>query len=328
MNSTCCIEGLGYYAPSGILTNQDLEAMVDTSNEWILSRTGIRERHAAEPGETCSDLALTASRNALSNAGIVPQDITHIIVATFTPDAYVPSAACILQHKLGLKNVPAFDLFAACSGFLYALEAARALCALHQDARILVVASEVVTSRTDFTDRSTCVLFGDGAGAAVVSARKGAGIIVRDVMLDADGALGDLLTVKGGGSGYPPNKGLPAGREYFIEMQGREVFKYAVRCMQTLSRKILQRNGLQNSDIDLFIPHQANIRIIQALAKKLDFPEEKIMVNVDRFGNCSAASIPIALSEAMELGRFGSGNRLLLTSFGGGFTWASAVLEA
>ncbi|NCC25734.1 MAG: ketoacyl-ACP synthase III [Deltaproteobacteria bacterium] len=328
MERACTIEGLGFHVPARIVTNAELETMVDTNDEWIVSRTGIRQRHVAGPGETCSELALEATRKALKNAGLVPEDLTHIILATFTPDAYIPSAACVLENKLGLKNLPAFDLYAACSGFLYALEAARAFCALHAEARILVVASEVVTSRTDFTDRSTCVLFGDGAGAAVVTNRAERGIRIRDVMLDADGSLGDLLTVRGGGSGWPPVMGQPVGRDYFVEMQGREVFRHAVRCMQALSEKILVRNGLNNDDIDLFIPHQANERIIHSLAKKLDFPEDRIMINVDRYGNCSAASIPIALAEAMEFGRFRDGDRLLLTSFGGGFTWASAILEA
>ena len=330
MTDAASILGLGHYVPERVLTNTDLERMVDTSDEWITSRTGIRERRMAEPGQTCSDLALAAGEKALAAAGMRPEDLTHIIVATFTPDAYIPSTGCVLQHRLGAVNSVAFDLAAACSGFLYSLENARGILALHPDAKVLVVASEVVTSRVNFKDRSTCVLFGDGAGAVVVG-RPGkdqkalAGI--RDVLLKSDGSVSDLLTVRGGGSSRPPLLGHPVDEDYFVAMQGSEVFKHAVRNMYAVSVSLLERNGLGKEHIDLFIPHQANGRIVDALSRKLAFPGERIFVNLDLYGNTSAASIPLALSEAYAQGRITPGDRVLLTTFGGGFTWGSGLLE-
>ncbi|KAF5048181.1 3-oxoacyl-[acyl-carrier-protein] synthase 3 [anaerobic digester metagenome] len=229
---------------------------------------------------------------------------------------------------LGVKGLPAFDLAAACSGFLYCLETARAFTCLHPEARILVVGSEVVTSRINFEDRTTCVLFGDGAGAAVVTGQANPGPIkVLDAMLKADGSVGNLLTVHGGGSACRPVLGKTIGPEYFVQMNGRDVFKHAVRCMAEVSETVLERNGLTAGDVDLIIPHQANIRIIEAIAKKLDVAMDKVYVNVDRIGNTSAASIPIALTEAVANGRIQPGMKVLLSSFGGGFTWASALLQ-
>ncbi|MFO7718532.1 MAG: beta-ketoacyl-ACP synthase III [Thermodesulfobacteriota bacterium] len=321
------ILGLGHYAPAQTLTNADLERMVDTSDEWITTRTGIKERHIAAQDEACSDLALPAARHALDQAGVSPEQLTHIFVATFTPDAYVPSAACVLQHKLGAPQAIAMDLAAACSGFLYSLETASAFLALHPEAKILVVGSEVITSRTNFSDRSTCVLFGDGAGAAVLGAHGPALADLSEVLLGADGSLGDLLVVRGGGSGSPVKLGDPVGESFFVQMQGNEVFRHAVRNMATITNKLLRRSGLTPQDIDLFIPHQANIRIIESLAKKLAFPLEKVYVNVNRFGNSSAASVPLALSEALANGHIAPGSTVLLASFGGGFTWGAALLH-
>ncbi|BDV00762.1 3-oxoacyl-[acyl-carrier-protein] synthase 3 [Thermodesulfomicrobium sp. WS] len=322
-----CLWGLGMHTPARCISNTDFESIVDTSDEWIVSRTGIRTRYHVEPGETCSTLAVQAARRALADAAISPHEVTHLLVATFTGDCAVPPTACLVARELGIQ-APAMDLAAACSGFLYALEVGRGLIALHPDATVLVIGSEVCSSRINFTDRSTCVLFGDGAGAAVLrAAAKPGAPLLRDVILHADGAAADLLTVRGGGSACPPILGATIGPEYFVEMNGREVYKYAVRLMSEVSQEILTRNSLAVSDVDLFIPHQANIRIIEAVARKLDIPLERCFVDVDRLGNTSAASIPIALAEARAQGHIHPGDTVLLASFGGGFTWAAALLQ-
>ncbi len=329
MTSFSTLMGLGFHVPDQMLTNEDFERTIDTTDEWITSRTGIKTRHIAPLGTGASDLALHAARKALADANISPAQLTHILVPTFTPDYYVPGTACILQHKLGARCIPVMDIFAACSGFLYGLEQARAIIALHSKARVLVAASEVISSRTDFTDRSTCVLFGDGAGAAVVggTTNQDASGRILDILLEADGSLGHLLTVKGGGSASPPVCGQHIGPEFFLQMEGREVFKHAIRSMTNICTAILSRNNLSTNDIDLVIPHQANIRIIQALGKRLDVSLDRIFVNVGRYGNTSAASLPIALAEANEQGYISSGDTVLLTSFGGGFTWAAALVQ-
>ena len=324
--STSRIIGLGKYVPETVLTNADLSRMVDTSDEWIASRTGIHERRIAAEGETCSDLALEASKAALADAGIDARELTHILVATFTADSPIPSAACLLQEKLGLSGLVAMDLAAACSGFLYALETARAIIALHPESKVLVVASEIVSSRTDWTDRSTCVLFGDGAGAAVVTAGDGPGLI-QDVLLMSDGALGRLLTVKGGGSGWPYAPGATIRRDFFVEMEGREVYKHAVRNMAEVAGDILARHGLGIADVDVLLPHQANMRIIEAVGKKVGIPREKVYANVGRYGNTSAASVPLALTEAREEGLIAPDTLTLVLTFGGGFTWGASLLR-
>ena len=328
MSSQCHIAGLGSYLPRTIVTNADLERMVDTSDEWIRTRSGITARHFAQDDEPCSVLAHHAARAALADANMAAEDLTHIFVGTFSGDYNMPSTACLLQDHLGLKGVPSFDLAAACSGFLYGLETARAYTSLYSQARVLVVGSEVVTSRINFQDRSTCVLFGDGAGAAIVTgAGHPASVRVVDCMLKADGSLGGLLTVHGGGSVCKPILGQAIGEDYFVQMSGRDVFKHAVRFMSDISATLLERNGLSTANIDLFIPHQANIRIIEAIAKKLDVSMDKFFVNVDRIGNTSAASVPIALTEARATGRIQPGMKVLLAAFGGGFTWGSALLQ-
>jgi len=328
MSSHCFITGLGMHLPRTLVTNSDLEHIVDTSDEWIKTRTGIGSRYFAQPDEPCSVLAYHAACKALENAGMTAQDLTHIFVGTFSGDFNMPSTSCLLQDMLGLKGIPAFDLAAACSGFLYCLETARAYATLYPAAKILVVGSEVTTSRINFEDRTTCVLFGDGAGAAVVTGQANPGRIkVLDCMLKADGSVGSLLTIHGGGSACKPVLGQTIGPEYFVQMNGRDVFKYAVRCMSEISNTLLDRNGLTAADVDLIIPHQANMRIIEAIAKKLDVSMDKIYVNLDRVGNTSAASIPIALSEAEASGRIQPGMKVLLTAFGGGFTWASSLLQ-
>lgn len=328
MSSPCFISGLGLHLPRTLVTNSDMEKIVETSDEWIRTRTGISSRYFAQDDEPCSVLAYHAACKALENAGMSAQDLTHIFVGTFSGDYNMPSTSCLLQDLLGLKGLPAFDLAAACSGFLYCLETARAYTCLYPDARILVVGSEVTTSRINFEDRTTCVLFGDGAGAAVVTGQANPGRIrVIDAMLKADGSVGGLLTIHGGGSACKPVLGQTIGPEYFVEMSGRDVFKHAVRFMADISGNLLERNGLTANDIDLIIPHQANMRIIEAISKKMSVDMDKIYVNVDRIGNTSAASIPIALTEAEASGRIQPGMKVLLTAFGGGFTWASALLQ-
>ena len=319
------ISGLGYFVPPTKMTNSDMERLVDTSDDWITSRTGIKERRIVTI-ETCSDLGVEASRRALNDARIGPEQITHLVVATFTPDYYVPNAACCLQQKLGLREIPCFDVNAACTGFTYGLEMCRGLAAVNPEAKILLVASEIVTSRINFKDRGTCVLFGDGAGAAVIG-NQDLGAVIRDVRLKADGSLGGLLTVKGGGSGKRITPGEIIGDDFFVQMEGREVFKYAVNYMRDVARDILERNGLRIEDIALIIPHQANIRIIDALGKKLKASPDQVYINVNRFGNTSAASVPIALAEAWEKGLINRGDKVLLVAFGGGFTWAAALLD-
>lgn len=329
MKQSAVIKGLGFHVPQRILTNKDLEKLVDTNDEWITSRSGIKTRHVCSEGESLTDLSHGAALKALEDAELSPEAITHILVATFSPERYIPSAACALQFRLGLRGRMAVDLSAACSGFLYALETARALLCLHPEAKILVCSGDVVTSRVNWEDRSTCVLFGDGCGAAVVTADDGGPrrAVIRDVSLASDGALGDLLTVSGGGSGRSYRLGEPIGEDFFVQMQGREVFKHAVRSMTEVSLGLLEKHGLTPADVDVLLPHQANLRIIEAVGKKLDIPGERVFVNLDKYGNTSAASVPIALSEAAHSGFIKPGQRMLLTVFGGGFTWGAALLD-
>ena len=325
--SNCFIRGLGLYAPDNILTNADLEKMVDTSDEWIITRTGITERRIVSPGQTCTDLAAEATRRALAKAGMRAEDLTHVFLATLTPDTAVPPAATTLAHKLGVRGVLAMDMDGACSGFLYTLEVARAFVTLHPEANVLVAASEILSSRTNWSDRSTCVLFGDGAGVVVVSS-SGPGMEVIDLMLSSDGQYGPLLTVAGGYSGHPYKAGDTIDDDYFIKMNGREVFKHAVRNMSEISMDLLQKHGLKPSDVDVLLPHQANLRILDAVGRKLGIPPEKVFSNVQRYGNTSAASVPIALVEAVETGFIKPGDLVLITTFGGGLTWGSALVRA
>lgn len=326
MSNDIVIRGLGRHVPEKILTNADFEAIVDTSDEWITTRTGIKERHVVSEGEYNSDLAVGAARMALKNAGMEAEELTHIIMGTITADHVVPSGACVVQEKLGLKHRVAYDISAACSGFIFGLENARAILALHPEAKVLVIGVEVLTHRTNFEDRSTCVLFGDGAGAAILT-QGGEGPKLLDVKLSTDGSLANLLTVSGGGSAATYKLGDTVGPEYFIQMQGREIFKHAVRSMTGICNQILEDNNLTNKDVDVLIPHQANWRIIDAVGRKFEIPAEQVYSNVQRFGNTSAASVPLALSEADETGFLKKGNLVMLTAFGGGFTWASALLQ-
>lgn len=329
MKHDAYLRGLGFYAPERILTNADLERMVETTDEWITTRTGIKERHIAAPGETVSDMSTQAARAALADAGMDADELTHIFLYTVTPDFYTPSAACLLEEKLGIRGKVVQDVNAACSGYIYGLEMARAVLCLHPEAKILLCAAEVLTSRTNWTDRRTCVLFGDAAAATVISAgapRPGDGRIV-DVLLSSDGSLGHLLTIKGGGSGHPYNLGDPVDEDYFLFMNGREVFKHAVRNMTTVCEDIVAKNGLDLDAVDLFIPHQANLRIMEAVAKKLTLPEEKVVSTIARYGNTSASTVGIALAETKAQGRLTPGCLVLFGVFGGGFTWGSALVQ-
>ncbi|MBS5050252.1 MAG: 3-oxoacyl-ACP synthase [Desulfovibrionaceae bacterium] len=334
MNTHSHICGLGSFIPERILTNQDLEGMLDTSDEWITSRTGIRTRHILDDDANASDAGAAAAAAAIRDAGLEAKDITHIFVATCTPDFLCPSVACLIADKLGLSSaqeprcgaVMCFDFNGACSGFLYGLELARATLALHPDAVVLLVGAEALSRRMNFGDRSTCVLFGDGAGAVVLRG-DGKGLWgVRDVSCCSDGSFHKLITV-GGGTSMRVKPGEPVPDEFFISMQGREVFRHAVRCMTAESKKVLERNKLTVDDIDLFIAHQANLRIIEAVGSRLAMPEDKVFVNVHKFANTSAATLPVALDDARAQGRLKPGMRVLLTTFGGGMTWGAALLD-
>ncbi|WP_028561472.1 beta-ketoacyl-ACP synthase III [Paenibacillus pinihumi] len=318
------IIGTGKYVPERILSNQELEQMVETSDEWIVTRTGIRERRIAAPEQATSDLAYEASLGALQAAGISAEDLDLIIVATITPDTSFPSTACLLQDKLGASKAAAFDLSAACSGFIYGLATASGMIASGMYKHVLVVGAECLSRITDYTDRNTCILFGDGAGAVVLG-RVPEGRGFRSFQLGADGSGGELLKVSGGGSRLSPESGA-AVKGNFIQMAGSEVFKFAVRIMGGAAEEALEKAGLNKADIDLLIPHQANIRIIQSALNRLELPEDKCMINLDKYGNVSAGSIPIALAEAVEQGRVKEGDTLVLVGFGGGLTWGASTL--
>jgi 3-oxoacyl-[acyl-carrier-protein] synthase-3 len=313
------IIGTGSYLPAKILTNADLAGTVDTSDEWILQRTGIRERHIAADNENASDLALQASRRALEMAGIAADQLDLIIVATTTPDMVFPSTACILQSKLGVKNMPAFDVQAVCSGFVYALNTADLYIKSGQYEHILVVGAEVYSRILDWSDRGTCVLFGDGAGAVVLKRSDTPGILAS--RLHADGSHADILSVPGQVCG-----GAVSGRP-LLQMDGGAVFRFAVKVLEEVALETLEAAGLQKTDIDWLIPHQANIRIIQATAKKLGMTMERVITTVDRHANTSAASVPLALDEAVRDGRIREGHRVMLEGVGGGFTWGAVLLQ-
>lgn len=319
------IIGTGKYVPERILTNSDLEKMVETNDEWIVSRTGIRERHIAAPGQATSDLAYEAALKALESAGMKAEELDLIIVATVTPDSAFPSTACILQDKLGAKGAAAFDLSAACSGFVYSLATATGFIQNGMYNNALVIGADTLSSITDYTDRNTCVLFGDGAGAVIVGeVPEGRGFQSFD--LGAEGSGGSLLNLEAGGSRLPASHQTVDDKKHFIYMNGREVFKFAVRVMGSATERVLTKAGLTKENIDLFVPHQANIRIIQSAMQRLELPQEKVVINVDKYANTSAASIPLALVEAAEEGRMKAGDAVLMVGFGGGLTWGASVL--
>lgn len=317
------IAGTGSYLPEKVLTNADLEKMVDTTDQWIVDRTGIRERHLAADDQATSDLAYEAALRAMEAAGVKPKDIDFIIVGTTTPDVVFPSTAVLLQERLGLRDVGAMDVNAACTGFIYALSVADKWIRSGDAKRALVIGAECLTRIIDWEDRSTCVLFGDGAGAVVLEAADAPGIVSTHI--HADGSHAGLLQTRVGVSrGF--NHDLPNGG-MIIEMRGNEVFKVAVRTLGRIVDETLEANGLDKSDLDWLVPHQANLRIISATAKKLDMPMDRVVLTVDRHGNTSAASVPLALDEAVRDGRIEPGQLVLMEAFGGGFTWGSALVR-
>jgi len=326
MPSRAKISGTGSYLPEKVLTNHDLEKMVDTSDEWITERTGIKERRIIDEEMCASDLALEASREALKRAGVKPRDLDLIITATVSGDMMLPSTACILQGKLKAKNAAAFDINAACSGFVYGISVADSYIRSGVAKRVLLVGTEVLSRFTDWTDRTTCVIMGDGAGAVVLEATEDdSGIMSVDIF--SDGTMWDLLQIPAGGSLYPASEKTITKGMHFIKMKGNETFKVAVRTLEDIVVRTLKKNRLKASDLSLLIPHQANLRIIQATAKRLDISMDKVVVNIDKYGNTSAASIPIALDEAVRQGRVREGDYIMFESFGGGLTWGAALVK-
>ena len=322
------ILGTGSYAPERILTNAELSKMVDTSDEWIRTRSGIRERRIAAPGEQSSDMGTQAGRRALEDAKVKASEIDLLIVATVTPDMPMPATACLIQQKLGLPMTAAcFDLNAACSGFIYALDTACAMISSGRHHKALVIGVEKLSSVVDWSDRTTCLLFGDGAGAVVVTASSKPNCGLIDAKLGALGESAELLMIPGGGSCLPATADSVKNKDHFIKMKGKEVFKLAVRAMEEAAREILEQHSLEANQIDLVIPHQANLRIIEAIAQYLELPMDRFFVNVDRYGNTSAASIPIALDEARASGRIRPGDLTLLVAFGAGLTYGSALIR-
>ncbi|MBX3731429.1 MAG: ketoacyl-ACP synthase III [Verrucomicrobiae bacterium] len=323
---TVSITGMGSYVPERVLTNAELARMVDTTDEWITTRTGIRERRLAADGEATSDLATMAGRRALAAAGVRPEEVDLIIVATLTPDMLFPSTACLVQHRLGAVRAAAFDIEAACSGFVYALDIASHFVASHTFNTVLVIGAEKMSSVIDWKDRGTCVLFGDGAGAAVVQNRPNAHGLLT-ICLGADGGKASLLELPAGGSACPATTDTVARRLHFLRMDGKETFKNAVNAMVAAGQEALRRCGVHVSDLKCIIPHQANRRILSAVAERLGAREDQVFVNVDRYGNTSAASVAIALDEAVASGAIGRGDLVLLVVFGAGLTWGAALIE-
>ncbi len=321
------ITGLATYVPPRVLTNADLEKIVDTTDEWIQQRTGIRERHIVDHGVATSDLAREAALKAIAQAGLTPADIDFIVVGTTTPDMMFPSTACLLQHKIGATKAWGFDLGAACSGFTYALTTAAHMVGSGTINHALVVGADVMSSILDYTDRTTCVLFGDGAGAAVVSPSADRELGILDFEAEIDGSGGPALCMPAGGSLRPASAETIEQRLHFVKQDGQAVFRFAVRKTEEMCRRLLERNHLQASDIELLVSHQANRRIILSAAERLGFPLEKVVINIDRFGNTTAATIPLALNDAASDGRLKKGSLVLVTSVGAGFTVGSLLLR-
>jgi 3-oxoacyl-[acyl-carrier-protein] synthase III len=321
------ISALGTYVPPRLLTNADLERMVDTNNEWIMTRVGIRERHIVEKGVPTSDLAVEASRKALAQRGLEPTDLEVIIVGTVTPDMLFPSTACVVQNKLGAKGAWGFDLSAACSAFLYSLQVGAQFISTGAHKRVLAIGSDVMSSIIDYTDRATCVIFGDGAGAAILEPAQDDSEGIIDFIHEVDGAGGQFLYMPGGGSLNPTSKDTVAKKMHYVHQDGQQVFKFAVRKQTELCQKLLERNGLKGSDVDVFIPHQANLRIINATAERLGLSPESVIVNIDRFGNTTAGTIPLAMNTAIEEGKLKKGSLVLLASVGAGFTIGATLMR-
>ena len=319
------ITGTGMYVPDQIVTNDDLAKLVETSDEWIVERTGIKQRRKAAPEQASSDLALIACQRALEMAGVEAKDVDQIVLATTTPDRILPSCACTLQQKLGATKAAAYDMFAACTGFVFGLGLGRGLIGAGVADTVLVVGVETLSRIVDYTDRNTCVLFGDGAGAAVLQAcEPGAGIHAVD--MHSDGELGEVLEVPAGISRNPASDATVQGREHFIRMQGKKLYPFAVRSMEESTRRCAELAGWAPGDLDLLVPHQANLRIIEAVRERLGLPSERVFVNIEKYGNTSSASIPIALDECVRSGRLKPGAKLGVAAFGGGATWGAATM--
>jgi len=321
------ISGLSTYVPPKVLSNADLEKLVDTNDEWILQRTGIRERHIAEPGVATSDLAKEAAVGAIRQAGITPDDLGFIVVGTTTPDTIFPSTACMLQHKIGAHRAWGFDLGAACSGFTYAVTTGMQFVATGAHDHVLAVGADVMSSIIDYTDRTTCVLFGDGAGAVVLSAADEGEPHIMDFAHEIDGSGGPALCMPAGGSKMPASHETIDKRLHYVKQDGATVFKFAVKKTEEICRRVLERHNLTGADLDLFVSHQANRRIITAAAERLGLPDEKVVINLEMYGNTTAATIPLALADAMRQKRLKKGDLVLLTSVGAGFTVGAVLLR-
>ena len=325
-NQKASITGIGSYLPSKVLTNYDLEKMVDTSDDWIIQRTGIKERRIVENGQITSDLATYASLRAMEDAGVSPGDLDMIITSTITPDHIFPSTSCYIQQKIGASRASAFDILAACAGFIYALSVGESVVNSGAMKTVLVVGAECLSKITDYTDRTTCILFGDGAGAVVIQKSLSKHEILS-TSLAADGSQADVLIMPGGGAKNPATLESVQQRTHYIQFKGKEVFKLAINKITNLIIDTVNKNGLSLEDIDLIIPHQSNLRIIEATMEKLGLPMEKAVVNIDKYGNTSSASIPIAIDEARKEGRLSKGDIVMLVAFGGGLTWGSSIIR-
>ncbi len=321
------IKSLATYVPPRLLTNADLEKMVDTTDEWIMQRTGIRQRHIVDPGVATSDLAAEAAKEAIKRAGLKPEDIELIIVGTVTPDMLFPSTACLVQHKIGATKAWGFDLSAACSAFTYSLTVGSQLVAAGGVKNALVIGADVMSSIIDYTDRATCVLFGDGAGAVVLGPSSDPNVGILDFEHMIDGGGGGALCMPAGGSRMPASHETVDQRLHYVKQDGQTVFKFAVRNTGEICERLLKRNNLTGDDLDLFVSHQANKRIIMSAAERIGMPEEKVVINIDRFGNTTAATIPLALNDAVESGRLKKGHLIMLTSVGAGFTVGSLLVR-
>ena len=321
------ITGVSGYAPPRVMTNHDLEKLVDTSDEWIRTRTGIRERHVVEDGVATSHLATEAARRVLDQTGTAPEDIEMIVVASVTPDMMFPATACLVQERLGAKRAWGFDLSAACSGFVYALTVGAQFVGAGSHRKALVIGSDVMTSILDYKDRATCVLFGDGAGAAILEPAGDAGEGILDFTHDVDGSGGPCLYMPGGGSLHPPSHETVEKRMHYVHQDGGQVFKYAVRRMAELAQGLLARNGFSTQDLALVVPHQANLRIIRATQERLGLDDSKVLVNIDRYGNTTAATIPLCLCDAVTQGRLHRGDLVMLLSVGAGYTSGAVLLR-
>ena len=321
------IKSLATYVPPRLLTNADLEKMIDTTDEWIMQRTGIRQRHIVDPGVATSDLAAEAAKEAIKRAGLKPEDIDLIIVGTVTPDMLFPSTACLVQHKIGATKAWGFDLSAACSAFTYSLTVGSQLVAAGGVKNALVIGADVMSSIIDYTDRATCVLFGDGAGAVVLAPSSDPNLGILDFVHMIDGSGGGALCMPAGGSRMPASHETVDQRLHYVKQDGQTVFKFAVRNTGEICERLLKRNNLTGHDLDLFVSHQANKRIIMSAAERIGMPEEKVVINIDRFGNTTAATIPLALNDAVESGRLKKGHLIMLTSVGAGFTVGSVLVR-